>query len=73
MRRFPWKGIGFGCAILVLLVIGRCVVTAGRVIYYGGTNWVDKILADPWFFVGMAAAAACAACFLVAVSQIRNE
>ena len=24
--------------------------------YEGGTNWSDRILADPWFYVGIAAA-----------------
>lgn len=69
MKKFPWKGIGIGCAVLTMLVIARCAVTAGRVLYYGGTNWMSKVTADPWFYIGMAAAAACAACFLVLAQE----
>lgn len=66
MKKFPWLGIGVGCAILVLLVIGRSAVTAGRVLYYGGTDWLSSVRSDPWFYVGMAAAAICVVSFLLA-------
>ena len=65
MKKIPWTGIGVGCMILVVLVIGRCAVTAGRVLYYGGTDWKDKVLADPWFYVGMAASVVCVVAFLL--------
>lgn len=74
MKEFPWKGIGISCALLVLLVMGRCAVTVGRVIYYGGSNWLNKILSDPWTFVGIAAAAVCAIAFgVLAFQTIRKK
>ncbi len=65
MKKIPWTAIGAVCMVLVVLVVGRCAVTAGRVLYYGGTNWKEKVLADPWFYVGMAASAVCAVSFFV--------
>ena len=73
MKRFPWKALGIGCAVLVMLVIGRCAVTAGRVMYYGGSEWISTVLADPWFFAGMAAAAVCVVCFVMLALQCRKE
>ena len=73
MKKIPWKGIGISCALLVLLVIGRCAVTVGRVIYYGGSNWLNKILSDPWTMVGIAAAAVCAIAFGVLAFQTIRE
>ena len=66
MKKIPWLGIGICSAILVLLVIGRSAVTAGRILYYGGTDWLTPVRSDPWFFVGMAAAAICVVSFLLA-------
>ena len=56
MKKIPWKAIAIAALILTVMVAIRCVVTAGRVMYEGGTNWSDRILADPWFYVGIAAA-----------------
>lgn len=66
MKKIPWFGIGVCSAILVVLVIGRSAVTAGRVLYYGGTDWLSSVRSDPWFYVGMAAAAICVVTFLLA-------
>lgn len=65
MKKIPWTLIGAICMVLALLVVGRCAVTAGRVLYYGGTNWKEKVLADPWFYVGMVSSALCAATFMI--------
>ena len=56
MKKIPWKTVAIAALILTVMVAIRCVVTAGRVMYEGGTNWSDRILADPWFYVGIAAA-----------------
>ena len=56
MKKIPWKTIAVAALILTVMVAIRCVVTAGRILYFGGTNWADEILADPWFYVGVAAA-----------------
>lgn len=56
MKNIPWKGIFIGCVIMTVLVIAKGCVTAGMTWYYGGRNWWDKIFADPWTYVGMAAA-----------------
>lgn len=56
MKNIPWKGIFIGCAVMTVLVIAKGCVTAGMTWYYGGTNWWDKIFADPWTYVGMATA-----------------
>ena len=56
MKKIPWKAIAVASLILTVMVAIRCVVTAGRVMYFGGTNWADKILSDPWFYVGIVAA-----------------
>ena len=56
MKKIPWKAIAVAALIITGMVAIRCVVTAGRVMYEGGTNWSDRILADPWFYIGIAAA-----------------
>ena len=56
MKKIPWKTVAIAALILTVMVAIRCVVTAGRVMYEGGTDWADKILSDPWFYVGIAAA-----------------
>ncbi len=65
MKNIPWKSIAFGCGTLALMVLFRCVVTAGRYMYYGGIFWQNEIMADPWFYIGMVAAAVCVAALLV--------
>lgn len=65
MKNIPWKGIAVGCGILAVLVLVRCVVTVGRNLYYGGTYWQNEIMQDPWFYIGMMAAAFCVAALLV--------
>lgn len=55
MKKIPWKSIAIGCELFVLLVVARCVTTAGMTIYYKTGNYVDKILSDPWVYVGVAA------------------
>ena len=66
MKKIPWTAIGTACLVMVLLVIGRCAVTVGRVMYYGGTDWKDKVLSDPWLIVGVAASVVCVLAFLLA-------
>lgn len=55
MKKIPWKGIAIGCAIMTVLVIAKCSVSAGMAIYYK-KSWSEPILADPWLYVGIAAA-----------------
>ena len=66
MKKSPWTTIGVACLILVLLVAGRSAVTAGRVLYYGGTDWVSKVMEDSWLYVGVAAAVMGVVAFLLA-------
>lgn len=65
MKKKLWKGIAIGCGCLALLVVIRCVVTAGRFLYYGGTYWQSAVMEDPWLYVGMVAAAVCVAALLL--------
>ena len=73
MKNFPWKGTAIGCAILTVLVIARCAVTVGFVRYYGGNNWMDKLMEDPWFYIGMVSAAACACSLMVLADQDKKK
>lgn len=74
MQKFPWKITGISCGVLTLLVIARCLVTVGRTLYYGGTNWAYQFLQDPWFYVGMAAAAICVVCFtMLAILEKKKD
>ena len=57
MKKIPFKAISLTCITLVVLVVARCAVTAGRTKYYGGTDWITPVVEDPWFLVGMIAAA----------------
>lgn len=72
MKRFPWKPVGMVSAIVTVLVVLRCFVTVGRVLYYGGNYWVTTLLDDPWFYIGMVAAALCTAAFVVLAIRERN-
>lgn len=65
MKKNLWKGIAIGCGSLALLVVLRCVVTAGRLLYYGNTYWQSEVMEDPWLYVGMVAAAVCVAALLL--------
>lgn len=55
MKKTPWKGIFLGSMVLVLLVLARCIATVARELYYGRDQWMDLILQDTWFYVGIAA------------------
>ncbi len=57
MKDIPWKVIFVVCVAMAVLVAARCVGTTCITKYYGGTNWMEKIWADPWTYVGIAAAA----------------
>lgn len=71
MKEFPWKGVALGSGILTVLVAARCAVTVGFLRYYYGTtkNWMDKLMEDPWFFIGMTAAVLCVVALLVLADQ----
>lgn len=56
MKKIPWKVITVVCLAMAILITARCVVTVNKAIYYG-QNWVTKLMEDPWFFVGILAAA----------------
>ena len=40
MDKIPFKTIGCCCAVLTVLIIARCLVSIGRVLYYGGNYWL---------------------------------
>ena len=66
MDRIPFKTIGIYSAILTLLIIARCMVSIGRVMYYGGMYWLTVIQEDPWLYVSIASSSLSALCFLLA-------
>ncbi len=55
MKNVPWKGIFIGCVLMTVLVIARCIGTICMSIYYKLPDWMDRIWADPWTYVGIAA------------------
>ena len=65
MKKFPWKARMIGSTVMMVLVVARCVATACMERYYGRTDWVPVILADPWFYVGISAAAVVCICAIV--------
>jgi hypothetical protein len=67
--KFPWKGVALGSGILTFLVAVRCVVTVERALYYGRNYGVQLMMEDPWFYIGMAAAAVCVVALLVLADQ----
>ena len=71
MQKIPFKTIGACSAILTLLVIVRCIVSASRVLYYGGTEWLSVIQADPWLYVSVGSAALSVLCFTMSILQER--
>jgi hypothetical protein len=72
MDKIPFKTIGGCCAALTVLIIARCLVSIGRVLYYGGNYWLTVIQADPWLYVSVASAAMSVVCFTMAVIQERQ-
>jgi len=73
MNKIPFKTIGACSAILTVLIILRCIVSAGRVLYYGGNYWLTVIQADPWLYVSVASAAISVVCFAMAIIQERRK
>ena len=73
MNKIPFKTIGICSAILTALIVLRCIVSAGRVLYYGGTYWMTVIQADPWLYVGIAASAISAVCFAMVMILQRQQ
>lgn len=57
MKKIPWRGICVGSTVMTVLVLARCIATVAREIYYNRTGYMALILQDPWFYVGIAAAA----------------
>ncbi len=73
MKRIPWKGIAVACGTLAVLVMLRCMVSAGRFLYYGGTYWQSVVMEDPWLYIGMISAALCVAALLVLAELSSQE
>ena len=73
MQKIPFKTIGYCSAFLTILIIGRCLVSIGRVLYYGGTNWLAVIQADPWLYVSVASAALSVLCFTMTILQEQRQ
>ena len=71
MQKIPFKTIGGCCAVMTILIIARCLVSIGRVLYYGGNYWLSVIQADPWLYVSVATAACSVICFTMAIVQER--
>lgn len=65
--KFPWKHLALWGGVLTLLVAVRCFVTVERALYYGYGNkyGMQLVVQDPWFYIGMAAAALCVVALLV--------
>ena len=55
MKKFPWKTLMLGSAVMMLLVLARCIATVARELYYGRQAWMNVVLQDRWFYVGVAA------------------
>ena len=49
------KKLMIGSTVMTVLVLARCIATVFIERYYGRTEWLHVILADPWFYVGIAA------------------
>lgn len=57
MKKIPWKYFAFASLGMVVLVAARSAVSIGKSIYYG-FDWYAELAEDPWFYVGILAAAA---------------
>ena len=55
MKKIPFKGMMVGGIVMTVLVLARCVATICMERYYGRTEWMNVILQDFWFYVGIAA------------------
>ena len=73
MKKIPLKAISSVCIILSFLIVARCAVTAGRVTYYGGTDWVTPIVEDPWFTVGIVTAVASLISLILLLVQRKSK
>ena len=73
MKKIPFKAIAAACMTLALLVVARCAVTYGRTVYYGGTDWVSKVVEDPWFTVGILAAAVSVVSLILLLVQRKQK
>ena len=51
------KKLMIGSTVMTVLVLARCIATVFIERYYGRTEWLPAVLADPWFYVGVTAAA----------------
>lgn len=71
MNKIPFKFIGGCSAALTMLIILRLMVSVGRVLYYGGTQWLPVVQDDPWLYVSVATAATSVICFTMAMVQER--
>ena len=72
MEKIPFRKIGFAGLALAVLVAIRCCVSAGYVWYYGG-SYADAVLTDPWFYIGILAAAASAASWVILYFRRREN
>ena len=67
------KKILMSCVVMTLLVVARCIATAVRELYYGRTAWMNVILQDSWFYVGIVTAAMAILCGTVLLSHRRKK
>ena len=73
MKKIPLAAISAVCITLSFLIAARCAVTAGRVVYYGGTDWVSPVVEDPWFTVGIISAVASLICLILLIIRNRKQ
>ena len=73
MKKIPWKTMMIGSTVMTVLVAARCIATACMELYYGRADWVSVILRDPWFYVGVAAAALVCTSAIACLVEQRNK
>lgn len=72
MKKIPWKTIALICLVAAVLIVARSAVTVGKAIYFG-QDWPAKLVADPWFYLGIAAAAVGIGALVALSFQNKNE
>ena len=73
MKKLPYLSISLGCFFLSFLVVARCSVTVGREAYYGSSAAMEKVMADPWFYIGIAATLVGLCCGLLFCAEKKKD
>lgn len=72
MKKIPWMTISILCFCLMLLVAARSAVAVGKSFYYH-LDWMNELMTDPWFYVGMASAAGGVVSLIARNIQLRKQ